>query len=62
MDMSSTRFCGSAGIHILLRAHKRSAEACSELRLVIPPDSAVLRVLNLTGADHFIPCFASLRR
>ena len=56
-----TRFCDSAGLNLLVRAHKRALAEGGELRLVIPAGSEVLRVLTLTGIDRVIPRFASLR-
>ena len=46
--------------HALLRAHKRAVSAGGELRLVVPADGTVPRVLNLTGLDLVIPCFPSM--
>jgi len=59
VDMSRTRFCDSAGMHVLVRAHKRALAAGGELRLVISSD-AVLRIFAITGVDNLIPFFASL--
>jgi hypothetical protein len=44
----------------VLRAHKRAVAEGGELRLVVPADGAVPRILNLTGLDLFLPCFSSL--
>lgn len=60
VDMTGTRFCDSAGLHTLLEAHKRVLAEGHELRLVIPADGAVPRILTLTGVDHFVPCFTRL--
>ncbi len=59
VDMSGTLFCDSSGLHALLRAHKRALSEGHELRLVIPPDGAVPRLMMLTGIDSIIPCFSS---
>ena len=59
VDMSRTRFCDSAGLHVLVRAHKRALAAGGELRLVIS-DAAVLRIFAVTGVDSLIPFFGSL--
>jgi hypothetical protein len=58
--MTSTRFCDSAALHALITAHKRAQADGGELRLVIPADGAVPRVLALTGVDRCIACFASM--
>ena len=60
VDMSGTLFCDSSGLHTLLQAHKRAVSAGGELRLVIPADGVVPRIVNLTCLDSFIPCFSSL--
>ncbi|MGH3200750.1 MAG: STAS domain-containing protein [Streptosporangiaceae bacterium] len=60
VDMTRTRFCDSAGLSVLARAHKRALEEGRELRLVIPADGAVFRIFTLTRLDRFIPRFASL--
>jgi anti-sigma B factor antagonist len=60
VDMSQTRFCDSSGLHTLIRAHKRAVSEGGELRLVVPPDGTVPRILNLTGLDLYLPCFPSV--
>jgi anti-sigma B factor antagonist len=60
VDMTGTRFCASAGIGVLVRAHNRALAEGGELRLVIPASCAVLRVLAVTGIDQVIPNFADL--
>jgi anti-anti-sigma factor len=59
VDMSRTRFCDSAGLHVLLAAHKRARGDGGGLVLVIV-GQAVLRLFEITGADTVVPCFASL--
>ena len=60
VDMTGTLCCDSSGLHTLLRAHKRAVSAGGELRLVVPADGTLPRVMNLTGLDLVIPCFSSL--
>lgn len=55
-----TRFYDSAGLQVLVRGHNRAQAEGGELRLVIPADGAVRRIVTLTGMDRSIPCFASL--
>ena len=59
VDMSRTQFCDSAGINVLVRAHKRAQAEGDEVLLVIA-GSAVLRILAVTGIDRLIPTFPSL--
>ncbi len=59
VDMTRTRFCDSAGLHVLASAHQRARAGGSELLLVICA-AAVLRTFALTGLDHLIPNFPNL--
>ena len=59
VDMTGTRFCDSAGLRVLVDAHKRALAAGGALLLAVPA-AAVLRVLEITGIDQVIPSFASL--
>ena len=60
VDLTGTEFCDSSGLHTLLRAHNRAVAEGGGLRLVVPPDGVVRRVLSLTGLDLLLPCFSSL--
>ena len=58
-DMSGTQFCDSAGLGVLVRAHKRAQAEGGELLLVVPATS-VLRIFAITGIDRMIPNFSCL--
>jgi anti-sigma B factor antagonist len=58
-DMSATQFCDSAGLHVLVRAHKKARAESGELLLVVPA-TTVLRIFAITGIDRMIPNFPSL--
>ena len=58
--MTRTGFCDSAGVHTLLQAYQQVESDGRELRLVVPGNGAVRRVLDLTGVDRNVRCFASL--
>jgi anti-anti-sigma factor len=60
VDMTCTRFCDSAGLTVLVRAHRRAVAEGGELRLVLPADGAVSRTFALTRLDLSIPVFGSL--
>jgi anti-anti-sigma factor len=60
VDLAGTRFCDSAGLNLLLRAHKRARAEGGELRLVIPAGVPVLRIFTVTGLGRVIPQFDSL--
>jgi anti-sigma B factor antagonist len=59
VDMARTQFCDTAGIHVLVGAHKRALTEGGQLRLVIS-SANVLRVFAITGINRVIPQFASL--
>jgi anti-sigma B factor antagonist len=56
VDMSRTEFCDSAGLSVLVRAHKRALAEGGDLRLVAR-SPAVLRILSLTGLDQAMRLF-----
>ena len=59
VDMTRTHTCDTAGLHVLVRAHRRALAQGGELWLVIPsPD--VRRLFVITGLDRVIRQFASL--
>ena len=60
-DMAQTQFCDSAGLNVLVRAHKRAQADGGELLLVICT-AAVLRIFAVTGIDHLIPHFPTLEQ
>jgi anti-sigma B factor antagonist len=60
VDMTRTRFCDSHGLHVLLRAHERARAEGGELRLVLPADGPIPRIVTLMCLDQHIPSFASL--
>jgi anti-anti-sigma factor len=61
VDMAQTQFCDSAGLNVLVRAHKRAQADGGELLLVICA-AAVLRIFAVTGIDHLIPTFPTLEQ
>ncbi|MGH3246343.1 MAG: STAS domain-containing protein [Trebonia sp.] len=60
-DLTSTSFCDSSGVHALMHAHEQAAARDVGFRLAVSPGSSVRRVLQLTGADHVVPVFASVQ-
>ena len=61
VDMAQTQFCDSAGLNVLVRAHKRAQADGGELVLVICT-AAVLRIFAVTGIDHLLPSFPNLEQ
>ena len=62
VDMTGTRFCDSAALTELVRAHRQAVADGGGLRLVISADEAVHRIFTLIGLDRVIPRFASLEQ
>jgi anti-sigma B factor antagonist len=59
-DMTSTTFCDSSGVHAVVFAHEAAVARGIELRLVVPPDGSVRRVLQLIGVGSVVPVYSSL--
>jgi anti-sigma B factor antagonist len=57
-DGTRTTFCASAGMSVLIRAHRHTAAAGVQLRVVASP--AVRRILELTSADQALDTYPSL--
>lgn len=59
LDMTGTRFCDTAGLQVLVHAHKQALSGGGQLRLVVA-DANILRIFAITGVDRVISHFASL--
>lgn len=59
VEMGALRFIDSAAIRMIINAHQRVQQDGGTLAL-IHPDSAVARVLELTGVDQIIPVYGSV--
>lgn len=57
VDLSATRFCDSAGLHALIRAHRTAVAEGGELRLVTG-SKGVLLIFAITGVDRVLPRFS----
>ena len=60
LDLSGVTFLDSSGIAMLFRLRQRISHSRQELRLVVPPDSPIRRVLELTKVTELIPVQDSL--
>ena len=58
-DLSATTFCDCAAVRHLMTMSRRAAAQHAELRLVIPPGSPVLRLVQLMGLDLRVPVYPS---
>jgi anti-sigma B factor antagonist len=60
-DLTSTSFCDSSGVHAIVQAHEKATARDIGLRLAVSPGGSVRRVLQLTGANHIMPVFATVQ-
>jgi anti-anti-sigma factor len=60
-DFTATGFCDCGSFRGLCTMRQRVADQGGQLRLVIPPGSAVRRVADLTGLDHRVHIYSSVR-
>jgi anti-anti-sigma factor len=60
VDMTSTAFCDSSGVHAIMRAHEDATTRDIVLRLAVSPTGSVHRVLQLTGAALVMPVHSSV--
>jgi anti-anti-sigma factor len=57
-DATGTTYCGCSGVYALVRAHHQAAATGAQLRLAASP--AMLRMLELTGANHMLDTYPTL--
>ena len=62
VDMTGTQFCDSAGLSVMVRAHKQALAAGGELRLVLPASGSLPRIFTVTGLDEWMPHFTGLEQ
>lgn len=62
VDMTATQICDSAGLTVLVRAHKQAVAQGGGLWLVLPTSGTVPRIFALTGLDRVIPTFTSVEQ
>jgi anti-sigma B factor antagonist len=60
LDISATRYLDSAAIEVLFEVSRRLARRRQQLRLVMPADSPLRRVIQLTEVHTAAPVFHSL--
>lgn len=54
VDLSETGYLDSAGIAMIFRLAERLGHSRQQLRLVVPPDAPIRRVLELTSLHRVI--------
>jgi anti-anti-sigma factor len=60
LDITGCRYLDSAAIEVLFEVSRRLARRRQELRLVMPADSPLKRVIELTEVHTAAPVFESL--
>lgn len=60
VDLSTTDYFDSAGIRLLFTLATRLKTRRQELRVVVPPQAVVRRVLEITDFVRSVPVFPSL--
>lgn len=60
VDLSGVTFLDSSGIAMLFRLRQRLTHSRQELRLVVPRQSPIRRVLDITRVGELIPIEESL--
>jgi anti-anti-sigma factor len=55
LDLSGVRFIDSSGIHAVIRTRLERAAENGDLQIVVAGDSAVDRVLNMSGLGEELP-------
>jgi anti-anti-sigma factor len=58
-DLTTTAFCDSSGVRVLLLARDWAAADNVELRLAVPPGPTLV-VLKLVGLDELVPVYPAL--
>jgi anti-sigma B factor antagonist len=59
-DLTSTSFCDSSGVRMIVRAHESAAARAVRLQLAVPPEGSVRRVLQLTGVGSIVAIYPTL--
>lgn len=58
-DLTTTEFCDSSGVRIIVLARDWAIADKVELRLAVPPGPALV-VIKLVGVDQLLPIYPSL--
>jgi anti-anti-sigma factor len=60
LDISGTRYLDSAAIEVVFEVSRRLSRRRQDLRLVMPPESPLRRVIELTQVHTAAPVYESL--
>jgi anti-sigma B factor antagonist len=59
-DMTGTAICDSAGMRMLLTAHKRARSSGATLRVAVTPGTSVARVMAILGVNRILSVYDSV--
>ncbi|MFC3895217.1 STAS domain-containing protein [Lentzea rhizosphaerae] len=59
VDLTNVEFMGSTGLNILVRAHETALSRTIALRIVVGT-RAVLRAMEISGLDSYLPLSRSI--
>jgi anti-sigma B factor antagonist len=59
-DMTGTVICDSAGMRMLLIAHKRARSSGATLRVAVTPGTSVARVMAVLGVNRVLSVYDSV--
>ncbi|MDP9018785.1 MAG: STAS domain-containing protein [Candidatus Eremiobacteraeota bacterium] len=59
VDLTQVTFIDSAGLTVLIDAHKRATRSGGEVRLVVQEDQQVYRILQITGLTRMFKIFST---
>jgi anti-sigma B factor antagonist len=59
LDLSEVSFVDSSGLGTVIGALKHVTETGGRFAVIAPADSALMRLLSLTGLDQVLPSLAS---
>jgi anti-sigma B factor antagonist len=57
LDLTEVRFIDSAGLTVLVDAHKRATRTGGAVRLILKEDQQVYRILQITGLTRLFRIF-----
>jgi anti-anti-sigma factor len=60
VDLGATRYLDSAGIHMLFRLDARLRQRRQRLRVVVPRESPILRLLEIASLSKSVPLYPSI--
>jgi anti-anti-sigma factor len=59
-DMTGTAMCDSAGMRMLLDAHRRACSSGATLRVAVSPGTSVARVMAILGVNRILSLYDSV--